>query len=241
MVWDPLFFAVFYDWMIAGASCMCCILSITEAGKQPEQPRSKTSRQFSISAVQLKSAAKLSEEFRLWTVNGKGNDTDTRKKKQKVRYFLLFWTVSCSYITALLLFLSKIRVSRLSLSSSTPVLVLWQPGKIQVSWERWIRGDSPLLPIDSRVKEPRTRTLWVFLTALITLCLIFGTVGRVFHGFLRTRRLSFLCSECQSTFQEKKKKTTKILLHEQQDWSSSTPDFCGLTPKAPLLWEIRIS
>lgn len=68
-----------------------------------------------------------------------------------------------------------------------------------------------------------------------------GTVGRVFHGFLRTRRLSFLCSECQSTFQEKKKKPTKILLHEQQDWSSSTPDFCGLTPKAPLLWEIRIS
>lgn len=44
---------------------MCCILSITEAGKQPEQPRSKTSRQFSISAVKLKSAAKLSEEFRL--------------------------------------------------------------------------------------------------------------------------------------------------------------------------------
>lgn len=131
------------------------------------------------------------------------------KKKQKVRYFLLFWTVSCSYITALLLFLSKIRVSRLSLSSSTPVLVLWQPGKIQVSWERWIRGDSPLLPIDSRVKEPRTRTLWVFLTALITLCLIFGTVGQVFHGFLRTRRLSFLCSECQSTFQEKKKKNNQ--------------------------------
>lgn len=90
MVWDPLFFAVFYDWMIAGASCMCCILSITEAGKQPEQPRSKTSRQFSISAVQLKSAAKLSEEFRLWTVNGKGNDTDMRKKNKKWGIFYYF-------------------------------------------------------------------------------------------------------------------------------------------------------
>lgn len=43
--------------MIAGASWMCCILSITEDGKQPEQPRSRTSRQFSISAVKLKTAA----------------------------------------------------------------------------------------------------------------------------------------------------------------------------------------
>lgn len=75
--------------MIAGARWMCCILSITEAGKQPEQPRSKTSRQFSISAVKLKSAAKLSEEFRLWTTNGKGNDTDIRREKKKWYFMIL--------------------------------------------------------------------------------------------------------------------------------------------------------
>lgn len=185
--------------MIAGASWMCCILSITEDGKQPEQPRSRTSRQFSISAVKLKTAAKLSEElseeFKLWTANGKGMTKIWGEEKKKWG-ILCFWTASCSYITAFLLFLSKIRDSRLHLSSSSHS---WQPGEIQVSWERWTRGDSPPWSIHSRVKWPRTMgyfPCWeifgIFPSVLITLCLIFGTVCWVFHIFLRIRRLSWL-------------------------------------------------
>lgn len=71
---------------------MCCILSVTEAGQQPEQPRSKTSRQFSTSAVKPKSAAKLSEEFRLRTTNGKGITQikgKEKKKPTKVRHFMI--------------------------------------------------------------------------------------------------------------------------------------------------------
>jgi len=51
---------------------MCCVLTVTKAGKQPEQLRSKTSRQFSISTIKLKSLAKLSKESRLRTTNEKG-------------------------------------------------------------------------------------------------------------------------------------------------------------------------
>lgn len=50
---------------------MCCVLNITEAGMQPDQPRSQTSQQLSISTIKLKSLAKLSEESRLRT-NEKG-------------------------------------------------------------------------------------------------------------------------------------------------------------------------
>lgn len=69
---------------------MCCILSVTEAGQQPEQPRSKTSRQFSTSAVKPKSAAKLSEEFRLRTTNGKGI-TQIKGKEKKTHQSEAFY------------------------------------------------------------------------------------------------------------------------------------------------------
>jgi len=42
-------------------------LNIGEAGMQPEQPRSESFRQLSISTIKLKSLAKLSKEFRLRT------------------------------------------------------------------------------------------------------------------------------------------------------------------------------
>lgn len=78
--------------MIAGASWMCCILSITEAGKQPEQPRSKSSRQFSISTIKLKSLAKLSKESRLRTTNEKGMTQIGPCYKDKKLGILWFWT-----------------------------------------------------------------------------------------------------------------------------------------------------
>lgn len=187
--------------MIAGASWMCCILSVTEAGQQPEQPRSKTSRQFSTSAVKPKSAAKLSEEFRLRTTNGKGITQIKGKGKNPPKWGILwFWTVSCSYITALLLFLSKIGINRLHLSSSSaPVLILCQAEEIQVGWERWTRGDSPPLPIHTMGKDQNVVGISQdFSYAVPHLRYSLLSIPWL---FLRTRRLSLLYSECQSTSQ----------------------------------------
>lgn len=69
---------------------MCCVSSITETGKQPEQPRSKTSRQFSISTIKLKSRAKLSKESRLRTTNEKGmTQIGPSYKEEKVKHFMI--------------------------------------------------------------------------------------------------------------------------------------------------------
>lgn len=79
----------------------------------PEQPRSQTFRQFSISTIKLKSLAKLSKESRLRTINEKGM-TQIRlchegEKKKKEKAFNDFGpSFLHSYITALLLFLIQI-------------------------------------------------------------------------------------------------------------------------------------
>lgn len=87
-------------------------LNISEAGMLPEQPRSQTFRQFSISTIKLKSLAKLSKESRLRTINEKGM-TQIRLchegKKKKEKAFNDFGpSFLHSYITALLLFLIQI-------------------------------------------------------------------------------------------------------------------------------------
>lgn len=85
-------------------------LNISEAGMLPEQPRSQTFRQFSISTIKLKSLAKLSKESRLRTINEKGM-TQIRlchegKKKKKKKHLMTLDQVSytaislhCSYFS----------------------------------------------------------------------------------------------------------------------------------------------
>lgn len=54
---------------------MCCVLNITEAGMQPDQPRSQTSQQFSIIYNKTQVSSKV-----IWGIQAedkwKRNDTD---------------------------------------------------------------------------------------------------------------------------------------------------------------------
>lgn len=79
-------------------------LNVSEAGMLPEQPRSQTFRQFSISTIKLKSLAKLSKESGLRTINEKGMTQiwlcrEGKKKKKKARHLMTLDKVSYTVIS----------------------------------------------------------------------------------------------------------------------------------------------
>lgn len=128
---------------------MCCVLSVPEAGKQPEKPKSKTSRQFSISTIKFKSLAKLSKEFRLRTTNEKGmTQLGLCSKEKKVKHFMILDKVSCTALSRCYFQSSeKPDPTYCHLSSYIQVLILWHPGYIKMTLEREIKSYYPPLPI----------------------------------------------------------------------------------------------
>lgn len=81
-----IFWPYFEEWLQEQVECA---VGITEAGKQPEQPRSKTSGPFSISTIKVKTL--LSKEFRLRTTNEKGMTQTGLCYKEKELSILWFW------------------------------------------------------------------------------------------------------------------------------------------------------